>query len=157
MDNYKIIKPIESHLYGSHVFTTFAIFIVWSCYFMCVLSTLYVERSDDCVMYMFFHTAICLLILLYMCPHTRAIYVSSYWRKCVCLTDLFCTLLILLYTRGGVFWWLCDICVLILLYVCPHTDIYVFMKTFTTVYSRVLCVCGTMDGHIRHICYVSGH
>jgi hypothetical protein len=32
----------------------------------------------------------------------------------------------------------CDICVLILLYICPHTDIYVFMKTFTTSYSRVL-------------------
>jgi len=39
---------------------------------------------------------ICVLILLYMCPHTTA-YVSSYCYKCV----------------------------LILLYMCPHTTIYV--------------------------------
>ena len=39
---------------------------------------------------------ICVLILLYMCPHT-AVYVSSY----------------------------CYICVLILLYMCPHTALYV--------------------------------
>ena len=31
---------------------------------------------------MFLHTTICVLILLYMCPHT-AIYVSSYYYICV--------------------------------------------------------------------------
>jgi hypothetical protein len=46
---------------------------------------------------------ICVLMLLYLCPHT-AVYVSSYCYVCV---------LILLY-----------VCVLMLLYMCPHTAMY---------------------------------
>ncbi len=58
-----------------------------SYYYICVLILLYMCP----------HTTVyvCVLILLYMCPHT-AIYVSSYSY----------------------------ICVLILLYMCPHTNIY---------------------------------
>jgi hypothetical protein len=48
-----------------------------------------------CVLILSSYYYICVLILLYMCPHT-AIYVSSYYY----------------------------ICVLILLYMCPHTAIY---------------------------------
>jgi len=67
---------------------------------ICVLILLYkcphtaIEVSSYCY--------ICVLILLYMCPHT-AIYVSSYCYRSV-----------LMY-----------ISVLILLYMCPHTAIYV--------------------------------
>jgi hypothetical protein len=68
---------------------------------MCVLILLYVCP----------HTTVCVLMLLYMCLRGRArdagayyIYVSSYYYVCV---------LILLY-----------VFVLILLYVCPHTTVY---------------------------------
>ncbi len=60
---------------------------------------------------------ICVLILLYMCPHT-AIYVSSY----------------------------CYICVLILLYMCPHTAIYV---------SSYCYICVLVPGFCTRYCETS--
>jgi hypothetical protein len=62
-------------------------------------------------------SCVCVLILLYMCPHTT-IYVSSHYYICV---------LILLYMCPQ-YYYMCPhttICVLILLYMCPHTTINV--------------------------------
>ena len=59
---------------------------------------------------------LCVLILLYMCPHT-AMYVSSYYY--VCPHTTICVL-VLLYVSSCYF-----IYVLILLHTCPHTCTYV--------------------------------
>jgi hypothetical protein len=84
------------------------------------------------------HTAIYVLMLLYMCPHT-AIYVSSYCNMCVLiryicvLILLYVCVLILLYMSSCCYICVlmllcmssyCCICVLILLYMCPHTATY---------------------------------
>ena len=73
-----------------------------SCYCMCVLILLYVSLSRMQVARnpRLESPAICVLTLLYMCPHT-AVHVSSYY---------YISVLILL-------------CVLILRYTCPHTTI----------------------------------
>jgi hypothetical protein len=78
-----------------------------SCYYVCVC-----PHTNACP-----HAAMCVLVLLYMCPHT-AIYVSSY----------------------------CYICVLILLYMCPHTTIYVlhvssYYYICATYVSSCYCMC----------------
>ena len=60
---------------------------------------------------------ICVLILLYMCPHS-AIYVSSYCYMCP--QRYICVLILPTYVSSY-----CDVCVLILLHMCPHITIYV--------------------------------
>jgi hypothetical protein len=81
---------------------------------------------------------LCVLIRLYMCPHTT-IYVSSYYYICVLIRLYMCPhtaicVLIRLYVSS--YCYMCPhttiyvssydcICVLILLYMCPHTTIYV--------------------------------
>jgi hypothetical protein len=57
----------------------------------------------------------CVLILLFMCPHT-VMYADT--SCCVCVLILV-YVLILLYVSSY-----CYICVLTLLYVCPHTALY---------------------------------
>jgi hypothetical protein len=98
-----------------------------SYYCICVLILLYMCPHTTVYVssyyYMCPHTTICFLILLCMCPHTT-VYVSSYYYVCV---------LILLYMCPHT-----TICVLILLYMCPHTTIYVssyyYMCPHTTGY-----------------------
>jgi hypothetical protein len=102
---------------------------------------------------------ICILILLYMCPHTPIcvlipycftcvfilyicvlilLYVSSYCYICVLIFLYVCSycyicVLILLYVSSY-----CYICARILLYMCPHTALYVspyyFMCVFILLY-----------------------
>jgi hypothetical protein len=91
---------------------------------------------------------ICVLILLYVCPHTT-IYVSSYYYTggglghiliCI-LILLYCILiciLILLYCRGIYVSSYCYICVLTLIYMGPHTTIYVSSYYYTGVCSTSL-------------------
>jgi hypothetical protein len=62
------------------------------------------------------HTAVCVLILLYSCPHT-AVFVSSY----------------------------CCICFLILLYMCSHPAIYV---------SSYCCTCVLILLYVSSCCYI---
>jgi hypothetical protein len=76
---------------------------------------------------------ICVLILLYMCPHTTTMYVSSCYYVCVLILLYMCphtTIYVSSY---------CCICVLILLlYMCPHATMYVssyyYMCPHTTIY-----------------------
>jgi hypothetical protein len=83
---------------------------------MCVLILLYM--CPHTAVYVSSYCCMCVLILLYVCPHTAvytAVYLSSYCYKCV---------LILLYVNrpqiaGYVSF--CYISVLILLYICLHT------------------------------------
>jgi hypothetical protein len=72
-----------------------------------------------------YYCCMCVLILLlYMCPHTTAVYVSSYYCY-------ICVLILLLYVSS----YYCCICVLILLlYMCPHT-------TAVYVSSYYCCIC----------------
>ncbi len=89
-------------------------------------------------MYVSAYYLMCVLMLLYMCPHTTVyvpscyyicalcyymcvfilLYVSLYYYICVLILLYMCPLLLYVcfYTT---------ICVLILLYMCPHTSIYV--------------------------------
>ncbi len=83
---------------------------------------------------------VCVLILLYMCPHT-AIYVSSYYYICFLIPALSLPqrrlwqvcVLILLYMCPQYYY----ICVLILLYMCPHTTIYVSSYYYICVLIRL--------------------
>ncbi len=68
--------------------------------------------------------SICVLILLYMCPHT-AIYVSA----------------------------CCYICVLILLYMCPHTAMYVSAYCYIFVLI-LLCMCPHTATYVSSYCYI---
>ena len=92
------------------------------------------------------HTAICVRILLHMCPHT-ATHVSSYCYICVLILIYMCprtTTYVVLqareapsphttaYMSSSIYSSMrtymssyCYICVLILLYMCPHTTTYV--------------------------------
>ncbi len=58
----------------------------------------------------------CVLILLYMCPHT-AMYVSSYYYVCVVIL-LYMSLLVYFCPHT-------NLCVSSYYYICPHTTIYV--------------------------------
>ncbi len=112
----------------------------------CVISTKSTVYDKVVLILLFMNpfTVVSVLILLYMCPHT-AIYVSSYC--CICAhtaiyVSSYCY--ILLYMCPHAVWWgegskpcdkyvlillnvsaCCYMCVLILLYTCPHTAIYV--------------------------------
>jgi hypothetical protein len=96
------------------------------CY-MCVL-----------ILHMCPHPTICVLILLYRCPHTT-IHVSSYCYVCVRILLYMCPhtamcVRILLYMCPhtaicvSAYYYTC---VLILLYMCPHTAIYVSSDLFS--------------------------
>ncbi len=71
------------------------------------------------------YDCICVLMLLYMCPHAT-IYVSSYYYVCVLILLYMCPHTIMCVSSY------CYICVLILLYVCPHSAIYVLSTSSIT-------------------------
>jgi hypothetical protein len=78
---------------------------------------------------------ICVLILLYMCPHT-AIYVSSYCYICV----LILRSRVAYVARATYVLHMSYICVLILIYMCPHTAIYVSSYYYICVSYCYICV-----------------
>ncbi len=75
-------------------------------------------------MYVSSYCYICVLILLYMCPHT-AMYVSSYCYVCVLILLYICVLMPLCWTLTFLSRCLTalSICVLIPLYMCPHISL----------------------------------
>ena len=85
---------------------------------------------------------ICVLILLYMCPHT-AMCVSSCCYICVLMLLYMCPHTAICVSSY------CYMCVLMLLYVCPHAAICVSLSYFilnvcahpTTCVLILLCVC----------------
>jgi hypothetical protein len=94
---------------------------------LCVLIPVYVSA----------YYSICVLILLYMCPHT-AIYVSAYYSVCV---------LMLLYVSS----YYC-ICVRILLYMRPHTAINVSSYCYVCV-RILLCMRPHTAIYVASYCY----
>ncbi len=81
------------------------------------------------------YCSICVLILLYMCPHTT-IYVSS-WRRRTLTTKI---TLLRLKLRVVPCMQVAHTCVLILLYMCPHNTTYVSSYYYICVLI-LLCMC----------------
>jgi hypothetical protein len=102
------------------------------------------------------HTTICVLILLYvssyccyicvlnyyMCPHTAAIYVSSYYYMCPHTAAIYVS---------SYYYINLTMCALILLYICPDNTIYVssdyfyvsscyYMCPHTSIYVSLYCI-----------------
>jgi hypothetical protein len=96
----------------------------------------------------------CVLILLYMCPHTT-IYVSSYYSYAHRGQALFKPLyiqhicVILLHVSSYYY-----ICVLILLYMCPHTTIYVSSYYYICV--LILLIRASWTGPLQTPVYTAG-
>jgi hypothetical protein len=88
---------------------------------------------------------ICVLILLYMCPHTT-IYVSSYYFICVLILPYVCphTAYVSSY---------CYIYVLILLYVCPHTA-YVSSYCYKSREQEFLTCCHKSAIYVSSYCFM---
>ena len=82
------------------------------------------------------HTTIYVSSYYYMCPHTT-VCMSSYHYMCPYATTTIC-FLILLYMRPHTTIYVFYICVLILLYMCSHTTIHVsayfYMRPHTIMY-----------------------
>jgi hypothetical protein len=101
-----------------------------NCYYICVLILLYMcPHTADAPVVHCGKTCncyyICVLILLYMCPHTT-IYVSSYCYICVLILLYMCPHTADAPVAHCVKTCNCYyICVLILLYMCPYTTTYV--------------------------------
>ena len=74
----------------------------------------------------------CVLILLYMCPHT-AICVSLYCYICVYILTCVCPDTAICVSSH------CYVCVLILLYLCPHTLILLYMCPHTAMSVSSYC------------------
>jgi hypothetical protein len=88
---------------------TGAIYVSW---YSCYICGSYSDSACMCVRILYVSSYSCcmcvlILLLLYTCPHTPAIYVSSYSYSYICVLML----LVLLHYRAGV---------RLLLYVCPH-------------------------------------
>jgi hypothetical protein len=77
---------------------------------------------QELLIYVSSYYYICVLILVYMCPHT-CIYVSAS-HTCIYMCQE-----LLIYVSGAT-----DTCVLILLYISPHTTIYVSGATDVSSY-----------------------
>ncbi len=96
---------------------------------ICVLILLYMCPHTTIYASSYYH--ICFLILLYLCPHTT-IYVSSYYYICVLILVYMCS-----HTTMYVSSY-CYVCVLILLCMCPHTTMYVSSYYYTCATSPCL-------------------
>jgi hypothetical protein len=136
-------------------------YYVSSCYYICVLMLLYMCPHTTIHVSSYYYICalihLCVLILLYMCPHTpiyvssfyyicphtiyMLLYVSSYLSQLRCssvaaVSSYYCIcVLILLFMCPHTYH--TSMCVLILLYMCPHTTIcvssYYYMCPHTTI------------------------